>query len=81
MGQEERVDVPVVARMCLGASQGPSVFDSPVLSRGFLQQWRLAYCCNLHTALVSGPGQLCSPSFFFFLLMGKGEGVRNRALI
>lgn len=56
------------------AQDVPRVFRDSGSSNG----WLGSYCCNLHMS-VSELGQLCSPSFF--LLMGKGEGVGNRALI
>lgn len=57
-----------------GAQDVPRVFRDSGSSDG----WLGSYCCNLHSLCQGWDSFVLHP---FFLLMGKGEGVGNGALI
>lgn len=77
MGQEGKVYLSVVARMCLGDKAPVSL--TPQFSLGTLAATKAGFCCNLHTSLRRGWDSFVRHPFF--LLMGKGEGVGSGALI
>lgn len=70
MGQEGKVYLPVVARMCLGARAPVSL--TPQFSPGALGAAKGGLLLRPAQRSVSGLGQLCSPSFFS--PNGKGGG-------
>lgn len=81
MGQEGKVYLSVVARMCLGDKAPVSL--TPQFSLGALAAAKAGFCCNLRThARLCGQGWDSFVLHPFFLLMGKGEeGVGSGTLI